>query len=150
MLKLIAETLEKGGKVLIPVFALGRAQELCVLLETYWARTQNTTPIYFSAGMIEKANFYYKLFVGWENEKIKESFLEGNAFEFKHIKPFDKNLIRSSSPMVVFATPGMLHGGMSMNLFKEWCGGENNTFDHPWFSVSPAAWATSSSAGRRI
>ena len=32
MLQLISETVEKGGKVLIPVFALGRAQELSVLL----------------------------------------------------------------------------------------------------------------------
>ena len=41
MLKIVSETVEKGGKVLIPVFALGRAQELCVLLETYWNRTEN-------------------------------------------------------------------------------------------------------------
>jgi integrator complex subunit 11 len=59
--------LERGGKVLIPVFALGRAQELSVLLETYWNRTDNKTPIYFSAGLIEKANAYYQLFVDWEN-----------------------------------------------------------------------------------
>lgn len=38
-LKCVQETLDNGGKVLIPVFALGRAQELCILLETYWTRT---------------------------------------------------------------------------------------------------------------
>lgn len=32
MLRIISETLEAGGRVLIPVFALGRAQELSVLL----------------------------------------------------------------------------------------------------------------------
>lgn len=121
MLKYISETLEKGGKVLIPVFALGRAQELCVLLETYWNRTQNNTPIYFTAGMIEKANFYYKLFFDWENEHIQNTFLESSLFDFKKIKPFDKSLIRSNIPMVLFATPGMLHGGSSLQVFKEWC-----------------------------
>ncbi|XP_062449497.1 integrator complex subunit 11 isoform X2 [Rhea pennata] len=35
-LKKVHETVERGGKVLIPVFALGRAQELCILLETFW------------------------------------------------------------------------------------------------------------------
>ena len=35
-LKKLLECVEKGGKVLIPVFALGRAQELCILLETLW------------------------------------------------------------------------------------------------------------------
>lgn len=36
LLKKVHETVERGGKVLIPVFALGRAQELCILLETFW------------------------------------------------------------------------------------------------------------------
>jgi integrator complex subunit 11 len=35
-LKKISECMDRDGKVLIPVFALGRAQELCILLETYW------------------------------------------------------------------------------------------------------------------
>jgi integrator complex subunit 11 len=80
---------------LIPVFALGRAQELCVLLETYWSRTQNDAPIYFAAGMIEKANFYYKLFLNWTNEKIQSTFLLENGLDFKFIKAFDKNLLKS-------------------------------------------------------
>ena len=48
------ETVERGGKVLIPVFALGRAQELCILLETYWERMKLDVPIYFSAGLAER------------------------------------------------------------------------------------------------
>ena len=74
-LKRVQETIELGGKVLIPVFALGRAQELSILLETYWERVGNKEPVYFSGGLIEKANFFYKIFVDWENEKIKENFL---------------------------------------------------------------------------
>ena len=71
-------------------------------------------PIYFAAGLISKANFYYKLFVNWENEKLKHSFVEKNMFEFKYITSFDRNLIKSPEPMVLLATPGMLHGGLSM------------------------------------
>lgn len=44
-------------QVLIPVFALGRAQELCILLETYWDRMNLKVPIYFSAGLTEKVWF---------------------------------------------------------------------------------------------
>ena len=51
-LKRVHETVEKGGKVLIPVFALGRAQELCILIDAYWERMNLNVPIYFSAGMI--------------------------------------------------------------------------------------------------
>ncbi len=61
------DCVEKGGKVLIPVFALGRAQELCILLETYWQRMNLTTPIYFSAGMAEKvlSFFFSNLYFGF-------------------------------------------------------------------------------------
>ena len=45
-------------QVLIPVFALGRAQELCILLETYWDRMNLKVPIYFSAGLTEKVQIY--------------------------------------------------------------------------------------------
>ena len=48
------ECVSSGGKVLIPVFALGRAQELCLLLDSYWERMNLSAPIYFSAGMAEK------------------------------------------------------------------------------------------------
>ena len=43
-------------QVLIPVFALGRAQELCILLETYWERMNLQVPIYFSLGLTEKVH----------------------------------------------------------------------------------------------
>ena len=58
----MSDTIDNGGKVLIPVFALGRAQELCILLETYFGRIKSNVPVYFAAGLIEKASFYYKLF----------------------------------------------------------------------------------------
>ena len=39
------ETVTAGGKVLIPVMALGRAQELLILLESYWERMSLQVPI---------------------------------------------------------------------------------------------------------
>ena len=47
-------------------------------------------------------------------------------FEFKHIRPFDKSYADAPGPMVVFATPGMLHAGLSLQLFKKWAPCENN------------------------
>jgi Cft2 family RNA processing exonuclease len=36
----VHQTVSCGGKVLIPVFAVGRAQELLLLLDEFWERTQ--------------------------------------------------------------------------------------------------------------
>ncbi|XP_015246521.1 PREDICTED: integrator complex subunit 11 [Cyprinodon variegatus] len=128
-LKKVHESIERGGKVLIPVFALGRAQELCILLETFWERMNLKAPIYFSTGLTEKANHYYKLFITWTNQKIRKTFVQRNMFEFKHIKAFDRSYADNPGPMVVFATPGMLHAGQSLQIFKKWAGNEKNMLD---------------------
>ncbi|NXF96186.1 INT11 protein, partial [Eubucco bourcierii] len=134
-LKKVHETVERGGKVLIPVFALGRAQELCILLETFWERMNLKAPIYFSTGLTEKANHYYKLFITWTNQKIRKTFVQRNMFEFKHIKAFDRAFADNPGPMVVFATPGMLHAGQSLQIFKKWAGNEKNMVIMPGYCV---------------
>lgn len=45
-------------------------------------------------------------------------------------------MIKSTSPMVLFATPGMLHGGLSMQVFKEWCSEEKNLLIIPGYCVA--------------
>uniref|UniRef100_A0A670JF01 Integrator complex subunit 11 n=1 Tax=Podarcis muralis TaxID=64176 RepID=A0A670JF01_PODMU len=134
-LKKVHEAIERGGKVLIPVFALGRAQELCILLETFWERMNLKAPIYFSTGLTEKANHYYKLFITWTNQKIRKTFVQRNMFEFKHIKAFDRAFADNPGPMVVFATPGMLHAGQSLQIFKKWAGNEKNMVIMPGYCV---------------
>ncbi|XP_028921443.1 integrator complex subunit 11 isoform X2 [Ornithorhynchus anatinus] len=134
-LKKVHETVERGGKVLIPVFALGRAQELCILLETFWERMNLKAPIYFSTGLTEKANHYYKLFITWTNQKIRKTFVQRNMFEFKHIKAFDRAFADNPGPMVVFATPGMLHAGQSLQIFRKWAGNEKNMAIMPGYCV---------------
>ncbi|XP_053432629.1 integrator complex subunit 11 isoform X3 [Nycticebus coucang] len=134
-LKKVHETVERGGKVLIPVFALGRAQELCILLETFWERMNLKVPIYFSTGLTEKANHYYKLFITWTNQKIRKTFVQRNMFEFKHIKAFDRAFADNPGPMVVFATPGMLHAGQSLQIFRKWAGNEKNMVIMPGYCV---------------
>lgn len=62
-LKKVVQTIERGGKVLIPVFALGRAQELCILLDTYWHRTHIEVPVHFAGALTEKANLFYKTYI---------------------------------------------------------------------------------------
>ncbi|XP_054153041.1 integrator complex subunit 11-like [Oppia nitens] len=133
----VHECIEKDGKVLIPVFALGRAQELCILLETYWERMNlSKVPIYFAIGLTEKATNYYKLFITWTNQKIKKTFVQKNMFDFKYIKPFDRSYSDNPGPMVVFATPGMLHAGLSLHLFKKWAPNEKNMVIMPGFCVA--------------
>ncbi|KAJ3096550.1 Integrator complex subunit 11 [Phlyctochytrium planicorne] len=131
----VHECVAKGGKVLVPVFALGRAQELCILIDNYWDRMTLNCPIYYTAGLTEKANEFYRLFINWTNEKIKSSFVDRNMFDFNHIKPFDKSYADMPGPMVLFASPGMLHSGLSLDVFKKWCGDPKNMIILPGYCV---------------
>ncbi|KAG0266361.1 Integrator complex subunit 11 [Mortierella polycephala] len=135
-LKKVHDCVAEGGNVIIPVFALGRAQELCILIETYWERMDLKVPIYFSAGLTEKANHFYRLFINWTNEKIKSTFVQRNMFDFKHIKAWDRSYIDNPGPMVVFATPGMLHSGTSLELFKKWAPNPKNMVIMPGYCVA--------------
>ncbi|KAF9913554.1 Integrator complex subunit 11 [Lobosporangium transversale] len=135
-LKKVHDCVADGGNVIIPVFALGRAQELCILIETYWERMDLKVPIYFSAGLTEKANHFYRLFINWTNEKIKSTFVHRNMFDFKHIKAWDRSYMDSPGPMVVFATPGMLHSGTSLELFKKWAPDPKNMVIMPGYCVA--------------
>lgn len=149
-LKKVHECVSNGGKVLIPVFALGRAQELCILLDSYWERMNLSVPIYFSQGLAEKANQYYRLFINWTNEKIKQTFVHRNMFDFKHIRPLDSNVTEMPGPMVLFSTPGMLHGGSSLRVFKQWCSDEKNMIIMPGFCVANTVGAKVISGQKRI
>eukprot|EP00191_Tetraselmis_sp_GSL018_P024432 CAMPEP_0177626196 /NCGR_PEP_ID=MMETSP0419_2-20121207/30522_1 /TAXON_ID=582737 /ORGANISM="Tetraselmis sp., Strain GSL018" /LENGTH=635 /DNA_ID=CAMNT_0019127229 /DNA_START=149 /DNA_END=2057 /DNA_ORIENTATION=- len=132
----VHETVANGGKVLIPVFALGRAQELCILLDEYWERMNLDVPIYLSAGMTSKANLYYKLLVSWTSEKVKTSYAERNAFGFGRMQQWDRSLVDRPGPCILFATPGMLHGGTSLEVFKRWATSELNMVILPGYCVA--------------
>lgn len=116
------------------MFALGRAQELCILLESYWERLDLKIPIYFSQGLTGRATEvifeqtksgltqflqYYRMFINWTNEKIKKTFVQRNMFEFRHIKPFDQSLADAPGPMILFSTPGFHYSSQrEISLFN--------------------------------
>ncbi|VFQ97870.1 unnamed protein product [Cuscuta campestris] len=125
-----------GGKVLIPTFALGRAQEICMLLDDYWERMNLKVPIYFSAGLTVQANMYYKMLINWTSQKVKSTSTICNAFDFKNVCSFDRSLINASGPCVLFATPGMISGGFSLEVFKQWAPCEDNLITLPGYCVA--------------
>ncbi|PHZ13322.1 Metallo-hydrolase/oxidoreductase [Rhizopus microsporus ATCC 52813] len=132
----VHECVLNGGNVIIPVFALGRAQELCILIESYWERMGLNVPIYFSTGLTERATEFYKLFIAWTNQKIKSTFSQRNMFDFKHIQVWHRNYLEQTGPMVVFATPGMLNAGTSLEIFRKWAPNPKNMVIMPGYCVA--------------
>eukprot|EP00850_Spirogloea_muscicola_P013836 SM000096S24865 [mRNA] locus=s96:247690:250877:+ [translate_table: standard] len=135
-LRAVQRCLNRGGKVLIPVFALGRAQELCILLDEFWEQAGIACPIYFSAGLTAQANVYYKLLIGWTNQKVKAMHVSRNTFDFHHVAPFEHGTLDAPGPCVLFATPGMLTGGLSLEAFRKWAPNDANMVVLPGYCMA--------------
>ncbi|KAK2197469.1 bifunctional Beta-Casp domain/Ribonuclease Z-Hydroxyacylglutathione hydrolase-like/Zn-dependent metallo-hydrolase [Babesia duncani] len=130
----VHDCLLAGGKVLIPVFAVGRAQELAIILDNYWTKLSLTWPIYFAGGLSERATNYYKLHSAWTHQENVPRNCD-NPFSLSHICPFDHSYLNDSRPMVLFATPGMVHAGLSLRVCKMWAPNPKNLIVIPGYSV---------------
>ena len=124
------------GKVLIPVFAVGRLQEILMMLDDYWTRMQCDIPIYFSSGMGARATEVYKKCIMWMNSTVQTSFfdLDKQNLNFSHVKLYDKvNL--DSIPCVMVATSGMLNNGPAFEFFikKGWYKDSRNLVIFPGY-----------------
>jgi cleavage and polyadenylation specificity factor subunit 3 len=121
---LVHDIVRRGGRCLIPVFALGRAQELLLILDEYWEahRDLRNVPIYYASTLAKKCMKVYQTYINMMNEKIRKQFAIENPFIFKHIsnlKGMDQ--FDDAGPSVVMASPGMLQSGLSRELFEMWC-----------------------------
>jgi len=121
----------RRGKCLLPVFALGRAQELLLILDEYWAQHPplHHVPIYYASALAKKCMSVYQTFVNMMNKRIQMAAQISNPFHFKHIfslKGRDMDTLADSGPCVVMASPGMLQNGLSRELLEMWAGEPEN------------------------
>ena len=140
LMKSITSILARGGRCLMPVFALGRAQELLLILDEYWAKHQElqNIPIYYASNLARKCMLVYQTYVGAMNENIKRIFRErmaesekggtsGGPWDFKYIRSL-KSLDRFDDvgSCVMLASPGMMQNGVSRELLERWAPSDKN------------------------
>lgn len=84
---LIHDIVNRGGRCLIPVFALGRAQELLLILDEYWSQHPelHDIPIYYASSLAKKCMAVYQTYINAMNDKIRRQIAINNPFIFKHI-----------------------------------------------------------------
>ncbi|WUR04145.1 cleavage and polyadenylation specificity factor subunit 3 (CPSF3) [Vairimorpha necatrix] len=134
----ITKIVTRGGRCLLPVFALGRAQELLLILDEHWANNPHlhNIPIYYASALAKKCLGIYQTYINMMNDRIKKICLIKNPFEFKHVKNLKSiDYFEDNSPCVIMASPGMLQSGLSRELFEKWCGDRRNGVIIPGYSV---------------
>jgi Cft2 family RNA processing exonuclease len=124
LMKLTTDILNRGGRVLMPVFALGRAQELLLILDEYWEKHPKFQqyPIYYASNLARKCMDVYRTYINTMNDKIKRAMFEGegrNPWDFRWVRSL-KNIERFDDVggCVMLASPGMLQVGPQLLLLS--------------------------------
>ncbi|ODS36440.1 MAG: hypothetical protein A7315_14045 [Candidatus Altiarchaeales archaeon WOR_SM1_79] len=128
----LKNALSNNGKVLIPVFAVGRSQEVLMVLESFYRfnKISPEIPVYLD-GMIWEATAIHTTYLEHLNERLRKRIFNGyNPFlteNFKNVKHGDREkIMKSKDPCIILATSGMMTGGPVIEYFKNFAEDEKN------------------------
>ncbi|MEM2071115.1 MAG: beta-CASP ribonuclease aCPSF1, partial [Archaeoglobaceae archaeon] len=134
LIEVINETISNGGKVLIPAFAVGRSQEVMIVLEEAIREKRLPETKVYVDGMIYEATAIHTAYPEYLNANLRDLiFYQGiNPFISESFERVDspskrEDIIKDPTPCVILATSGMLNGGPVMEYFKHLAENEKNT-----------------------
>jgi cleavage and polyadenylation specificity factor subunit 3 len=143
LMKGITGIIDRGGRALLPVFALGTAQELLLILDEYWSRhpKYHKTPIYYASNLARRCMQVYQTYLPAMNDNMKElvarrvAEAERAGRPGEKAGPWDFQFVRAlkslerfedAGPCVMLASPGMMQNGASRELLERWAPDERN------------------------
>lgn len=126
----ILQTTEKNGTIIIPTFAVERAQEIMLVIENYARSHSWDVPIYLD-GMIKEANAVHTAYPEYLKRAVQRRVLHNDSpFEsniFNMVDPKKRDQIVEEGRAVIMAPAGMMVGGSVIRHFKNACEDPKNT-----------------------
>jgi hypothetical protein len=120
----INNTLSEGGKVLIPVPAVGRAQEILMVIDSYMKSGKLIEAPVFIEGMISEASALHVAYPEYLARDLKQRILysNDNPFTSEYFTTIEHPDAREEAlrdePAIIMATSGMLEGGPVIEYFR--------------------------------
>ncbi len=120
--KVIRETMTDGGKILIPAFAVGRSQEIMLVLEEAMREGEiPDVPIHLD-GMIWEATAIHTTYPEYLRDDLRDRIFHDDenpflAEQFNHIDggEDERREIADGGPCIILSTSGMITGGPIMS-----------------------------------
>lgn len=118
---LVSQIVQKRGKVLVPVIASGRAQEIMCVMEEYF---KDPDFVVYIDGMSKEASAIHTAYPEYLRRTLQRRILQNDSpFDkpmFKSVENNDhrKQIAESDEPCVIIAPSGMLNGGPSLQFLK--------------------------------
>ena len=128
----VTTIISRGGKVIIPAFAVGRSQEVMLALEEGIRKEKIPRVKIYLDGMIREATAIHTTYPEYLNSELRtQIFKEGlNPFLAECFVPVDSPDLRdqviSGDPCVIITTSGMLNGGPIMEYLGSLASDDRN------------------------
>jgi len=125
LVAIINNTINRKGKILIPVPAVGRAQEIMLILDEYMRRGELLETSVFIEGMISEATAIHTAYPEYLSKDVRNTILNQgvNPFESEYFTivehPSAREEIIEGPPSIIVATSGMLEGGPIIEYFQQ-------------------------------
>ncbi|WP_276935946.1 beta-CASP ribonuclease aCPSF1 [Ferroplasma acidiphilum] len=135
LIDVVNRTFDRGGSVLVPVFAVGRSQEVMLVLEDAYRNRMipENTKVYLD-GMIMEATAIHAAYPEFLNRDLRDQIMikRANPFLspiFTSVETRNQRIDICDSPesKVILATAGMMNGGPVLEYFKTLSSDSKNT-----------------------
>ena len=149
LVKTIKATIERDGKVLMPVLGTGRAQEIMVIIDKMIRNSQLDKIQVYVQGIVWEITAIHTAYPDFFNSNVRKMVFhkDQNPFLsdiFKRVgSRQEMQEVLEGGPCIILATSGMMVGGSSVEYFKELA-------DNPRNSLIFSSYLGRGSLGRRI
>jgi len=132
LINIIKKTIEKGGNVLIPVFAVGRGQEIMLVLNDAIEKKLIPPINIYIEGLVSEVTAVHTQYPEYLNRELKDRIYRGeNPFTAEYFNIIEGRVARpdivEDRPALIIATSGMLTGGPAVEYLKLMASDPRNT-----------------------
>jgi len=134
--KIVVEALDRGGMLLIPSFAVGRAQKLVYCLEEIFRRGRvKRVPVYLDSPMAVDVTELYERHVAYHKLTKQECAKVCSSVRLVRTTDESKALNGKRGPMVIISASGMLTGGRVLHHVRQRAPDRKNTILLPGYQA---------------
>lgn len=147
----VKRTVERGGKVIVPAFAVGRTQELVYNLNEMMTEKEiPSIPVYVDSPLAVNATKVFRAHPECFDEETRQFVMEARhpALDFKMLTYVNsveesKALNDRTDPMVIIAASGMAETGRIVHHVR-------NNIENPRNTICIVSWQAPNTLGRRL
>jgi metallo-beta-lactamase family protein len=147
----VTRTIRRGGKVIIPAFAVGRTQEMVYFLNQMVSNQDiPPIPVYVDSPLAVNASDIFKQYANLFDEETKEFIRKGQhkALNFPNLHytrsvEESKKINDQFEPMVIISASGMAETGRILHHLR-------NNLENPKNTIMIVSWQAPNTLGRRL